>query len=74
MKTVAWISVLFTLMFTTTSLLLAQSVQTDGPYHGAIVSLPASGTNVFAGTLAGGVGLSASNGGSWTAPAKSLTD
>ena len=54
---------------------LAQWVQTNGPYGGIIYSFAVgpSGTNLFAGTF-GGVFLSTDNGSSWTAVNTGLMD
>ena len=52
----------------------AQWLQTKGPYEGNITSLAISGSNIFAGTLGGGVFLSPNNGTSWTAVNTGLTD
>ncbi|MCL6493864.1 MAG: T9SS type A sorting domain-containing protein [Ignavibacterium sp.] len=74
MKTITCIRLLFTLIFTTTSPILAQWVQTNGPYGGYVRSLAVSGTNLFAGTFGGGgVFLSTNNGTSWTAVNTGLT-
>lgn len=53
--------------------LLAQWVQTNGPYGGKVNSLAVSGTNLFAGTWSGGVFLSTNNGTSWAAVNTGLT-
>jgi len=45
----------------------AQWVQTNGPYGGYVTALAVSGTNIFAGTLGGGLFLSTDNGASWAA-------
>jgi len=45
----------------------AQWVQTNGPYRGVVNSFAVSGTNLFAGTVGGGVYLSTNNGTSWAA-------
>ena len=67
MKTSVCIKVLFVLIFTTSCPILAQWVQTNGPYGGSVVrSFAVLGTNLFAGTF-GGVFLSTDNGASWTA-------
>ena len=52
----------------------AQWVQTNGPYNGGINCFAVSGTNLFAGTINGGVFLSTDNGTSWTAVNNGLTD
>ena len=44
----------------------AQWVQTNGPVGGTVYSLSISGSNVFAGTAAGGVFHSTNNGQTWT--------
>ena len=54
-------------IFTTTSPLHAQWIQTNGPYGGFINCFAVSGTNLFAGTTRGGVFLSTNNGTSWSA-------
>jgi hypothetical protein len=75
MKTIACIRVLVALMFTTSSPILAQWVQTNGPYGGTVNCLsPFQGTNLFAGTDGGGVFLSTNNGTSWTAVNTGLTN
>ena len=51
----------------------AQWVQTNGPGGGHVSSFVASGTNLFAGTLGGGVFLSTNSGTSWTAANTGLT-
>jgi hypothetical protein len=53
--------------------LLAQWVQTNGPYGGSVMTFAVSGTNLFACTLGGGVFLSTNNGTSWTAVSSGLT-
>src|SRR5258707_14431885 len=53
-------------LFTTTNPLLAQWVQSYGPYGGFVNSLAVSDTNLYAGTYGGGVFLSTNNGASWT--------
>ena len=60
-------------LFTSTNRLHAQWIQTNGPYGGLVSSLAVSGTNLFAGTLGGGVFLSTNNGTSWTAASTGLT-
>ena len=45
----------------------AQWQRTSGPFGSTICSLAISGTNLFAGTLGGGVFLSTNNGVSWNA-------
>jgi len=52
--------------------LLAQWVQTNGPYGGYVISFAVSGTNLFAGTYGGGIFLSTNNGTSWTASSTGL--
>jgi len=47
------------------NIVLAQWIQTKGPYGGQINSFAVSGSNLFAGT-GGGVFLSTNNGKSWT--------
>jgi len=74
MKTIACIRVLVALMFTTSSPILAQWVQTNGPYGGDVRCFAISGTNLFAGTYGGGVFLSTNNGTSWTAVNTGLTN
>jgi photosystem II stability/assembly factor-like uncharacterized protein len=44
----------------------AQWIQTNGPYGGLVQCLASDGTNIFAGTNAGGVYLSTNNGQSWS--------
>src|SRR6267143_1930864 len=46
---------------------------TNGPYSGVVSSFVVSGNNLFAGTIGGGVFLSANNGTSWTAVNSGLT-
>jgi len=52
---------------------LAQWVQTNGPYGGFIASFAISGTNLFVGA-GGGVFLSTDNGTSWTEANSGLTN
>jgi len=52
----------------------AQWQQTNGSGGGTGYSLAVSGTNLFAGTLGGGVFLSTNNGSSWTAVNAGLTN
>jgi len=73
MKTIACIGVIVAIIFTTSSPIFAQWVQTNGPYGGYIRCFAVSGTNIFAGT-GGGVFLSANNGTSWTDVNKGLTN
>ena len=61
-------------LFTSTNLLPAQWIQTNGPSGGQVQSLLVSGSNLFAGTLNGGVYLSTDNGTSWTAINAGLTN
>ena len=61
-------------LFTTTNPLLAQWIQTNGPYGGHITAFAVSGTNLFAGTDRGGLFLSTNNGTSWTAASTGLTN
>ncbi len=61
-------------IFTTTTPLHAQWIQTNGPYGGIVRSFAVSGTNLFAGTSGGGVFLSTNNGASWTAVSTGLTN
>ena len=55
-------------------ILNAQWIQTNGPYLGLIHCFAVSGTNLFAGTVGGGVFLSSNNGTSWTAVNSGLTN
>ena len=73
MKTIAWIQVLIALIFTTSSPIFAQWVQTNGPYGGSIGCFAVSDMNLFAGTQGSGVFLSTNNGTSWTAVNTGLT-
>jgi len=52
----------------------AQWIQTNGPYGGTVECFAASGTNLFAGTMFGGVFLSTNNGTSWTAVNSGFTN
>lgn len=52
----------------------AQSVQTQGPFAGAVKCFAVSGTKIFAGISGGGVFLSTDNGGNWTAVNSGLTN
>jgi len=61
-------------IFTSTNPLLAQWIQTNGPYGGQVLSFAGSGTNLFAGTYGGGVFLSTNNGTSWTEVNTGLTN
>jgi hypothetical protein len=58
---------------TTMTPLLAQWVQTNGPYGGTAACLAVSGTNLFVGTQGSGVFLSTNNGTSWTPVNSGLT-
>ena len=73
MKTIAWIQVLIALIFTTSSPIFAQWVQTNGPYGGSIGCFAVSDMNLFAGTQGSGVFLSTNNGTSWTEVNTGLT-
>lgn len=73
MKTIAWIRVLVALIFTTSSPIFAQWVQTNGPYGGSIGCFAVSDMNLFAGTSGSGVFLSTNNGTSWTEVNTGLT-
>jgi len=73
MKTIAYIVVLVALIFTTSSPILAQWVQTNGLYEGRVNCFAVSGTNIFAGTDNYGVFLSTNNGTSWTQVDNGLT-
>jgi acetyl-CoA carboxylase beta subunit len=53
MKISACIKALVALMFTTSSPILAQWVQTNGPYGGVVSSFAVLGKNIFAGTDGG---------------------
>jgi len=61
-------------LFTTTNPLLAQWVQTNGPYGGTVLSFASSGIYLFAGTSGGGVFLSFNNGTNWAAVNNGLTN
>ena len=61
-------------LFTSTNLLPAQWIQTNGPSEGQVQSLFVSGSNLFAGTVNGGVYLSTDNGTSWTVVNAGLTN
>jgi len=61
-------------LLTTTNPLLAQWVQTNGPYGGYISSFAISGTNLFVGTDDGGVYRSTNNGTSWMVVNSGLTN
>src|SRR5437762_642895 len=65
-------------LFTVSNLLLAQWIQSNGPYGGNkvydITSLAVLGTNLFAGTSTNGVLMSTDNGTSWTTVNSGLTD
>jgi len=52
----------------------AQWVQTNGPFGGSVQCLAVSGTNLFAGTLGGGVYSSTNSGVSWTVASSGLTN
>lgn len=72
MKTVIQLLFVFGL-FTSSSPLLAQWVQTNGPASDQIQCIVTSGTNLFAGDYDGVVILSTNNGKSWTAVDSGLT-
>jgi len=74
MHKVRSILVLFLLSLMHAGVAHAQWVQTNGPYGGQILSLAVSGSNLFAGTVGGGVFLSTNNGASWTATGLTNTD
>jgi hypothetical protein len=57
----------FTYSFVAPGTADAQWVPTSGPLYVSVQALAASGGNIFAGTLGGGVYLTANNGTSWTA-------
>jgi len=65
-------------LFVLSNLLLAQWIQTNGPYGGNkvynITSLAVLGTNIFAGTSTNGVLLSTDTGINWTRVNSGLTD
>ena len=63
---------IFTILFTSTNLLYAQWMQTNG-YNGTIHSVFVNDTNLFAGTNGGGVYLSSNYGTSWAAVDSGLT-
>ena len=54
--------------------LLAQWVQTNGPFAGDVKCFAVSGTNLFAGTYSDGIFLSTNNGTSWTEVNSGLTN
>src|SRR5258707_1335052 len=54
------------LVFSVVNPLLAQWVQTNGPFGGYVNSITISDKNLFAGTFGGGVFLSTNNGTTWT--------
>lgn len=60
-------------LFTSANPLLAQWIQTDGPYNGTINCFAVSGANIFAGTSVG-VYLSTNNGANWTPVNMGLTN
>ena len=68
--------VLFLILFVLLSInsIIAQWVQTNGPFGGAVYCFAKSGTNLFAGTSGGGVFLSTNNGNIWTAVNNGLTN
>jgi hypothetical protein len=75
MKTISrFVVFLISMQFSRTDALLAQWVQTNGPYGGDISCFAVSGTNVFTGVYAAGVFLSTNNGTSWTAVNTGLTN
>jgi len=67
MKTLLQILVLMAIISSGSNQLIAQWVQTNGPYGGPTTCFAVSDTNLFAGTQGGGVFLSTNNGTSWTA-------
>ena len=67
MKTLRRMLVLVVFLLSSTSLLLAQWVQTNGPIGGYVSSFVVSGTDLFAGTDGGGVFVSTNNGENWRA-------
>ena len=73
MSKITCIRILVALLFTLSNPIFAQWEQTNGPYGGIVNSLAVSGTNLFAGTLRGGVFLSTNNGTSWTEVNTGLT-
>jgi photosystem II stability/assembly factor-like uncharacterized protein len=66
MKTLLQILVLSVVISSGSNQLMAQWVQTSGPEGGRISGFANIDTNLFAGTLGGGVFLSTDNGTSWT--------
>ena len=66
------LSVLFVIAFT--ELMFAQWVQTSCPVSGTVNALTVSGTNIFAGTSAGGIYISIDDGDSWNAVNNGLTE
>ena len=64
---------ILTILFTSTNLLYAQWVQTNGPKTGVVGSLAVIGTNLFAGTT-NGVFLSTDYGTNWSAVDSGLTN
>jgi len=52
----------------------AQWVQANGPFGGIVSCFAVNGTNLFAGSIGGGVFLSTNNGTSWTAVNTGLTN
>ena len=64
---------ILSILFTSTNLLYAQWMQTNGPKNGVVGSLAVIGTNLFAGTT-NGVFLSTDNGAIWSAVDSGLTN
>ncbi|MBK7571731.1 MAG: hypothetical protein IPI10_08945 [Bacteroidetes bacterium] len=56
------------------NLINAQWVQTNGPYGGDVRCFAISGSNIFAGTIGGGVFLSTNNGNNWSPVNNGLTN
>jgi len=74
MKKLIIIFLFTTSFFTNSNLVIAQWIQTNGPYGGTVCSFAISDTNIFAGTNGGGVCLSTNNGTSWTVVNTGLTN
>lgn len=67
-------SILLCALLFSTGILIAQWMQTNGPYCGNIYSLAVIGSNTFAGTWGGGLYRSTDYGASWTTANNGLTD
>ena len=74
MKTLLQLLVLMAAISSGSNHLMAQWIQTNGPYGGSVTSFAISDTNIFAGTNGGGVCLSTNNGTSWRVVNTGLTN